>query len=646
MKGISWSGFAIQGEPVLCMGFSTKQWVAKTGRLFFVLCFSFLFSGAGRLYAQENLLQHGSVGSAEHVSLNGLWQFRTDPGDKGLTENWPEEDLGTWMPIKVPSAFNVAYKELWSYEGVAWYRRGLQLSGEQLAGGQRVFLRFLGASLRKKVWVNGILVGEDVSPYSPFEFEITQAVHPGDNRIVLRTDTRRLEVSLPDRKWNGWWNYGGIYRDVFAEIRPPTFIRSLWMTTEMGDSEESGWQLSVCSDLSLPESIPPAGSVAFTLMDPEGKEVWKGQTQARDGRVSVQGSLAKVRVWEPGFPVLYTLVASVGSHTLTIRTAFRQISTRGSQICLNGKPITLYGINYHEDHEAYGNAIPLEAMKQDLDAIRELGCNFIRTSHYTAHPYVFDYCDKNGILVWTEIPAWKTSVESLTDEDSWRTYIAPQLTSMVREYRHHPCVVFWSVGNEFNSSQPKVAEYVRRAVSFVKQLDSTRLVTFASDKRLQDQAAAYVDVISWNEYYGWYYGTLFDIGPVLDKGHAQWPDKPILISEFGAGGPIDRPTGGGEAVKGKHYTLEYQTRFLRTHLQQIYDPKRASFVAGAAIWCYNDFADPHRHGGGHPEAWYQVNTKGLVTRDRRRKPAFNEVKQIYTAIKGGGGFHESDQEHH
>ncbi len=600
-----------------------------------VLLFTlWVFFCAEKVCADVKQPWYGRASNSQRISLNGKWQFRLDGDDKAIAgKRRGGDDEASWKSIDVPSAFNVAFKELWTYEGVVWYKRDLKLSGEHLAGGNRIFLRFMGASLRKKVWVNGTLVGEDISPYSPFEFDITGAVKKGDNLIVVRADTSRLRISVPDRNWNGWWNYGGIYRDVFVEIRPAVSIRYLWMTTEMN---EKGWNLVATAELYIPGPIEESpGPVVFSLEDSEGKELWQGQAEARRGRVSVRAWLKDIKEWRPGSPVLYKLSAYVGNHEFTIRTAFREIETRGSKIYLNGKPIKLYGINYHEDHQVYGNAIPPDVMGKDLDDIREMGCNFLRTSHYTSAPYVFDYCDENGILVWTEIPAWQTSVESLTDADCWKSYISPQLTSMVREYRHHPCVVFWSVGNEFDSAQTGAADYVKRAVSFVKRLDDTRLVTFASSRRLKDQAAEYVDVISWNEYYGWYYGTIHDLGDVLDAGHAKWPDKPILISEFGAGGPIDRPTGGGEAIEGKQYTLQYQNRLIKTHLEQIYDPKRESYVAGAAVWCFSDFADPHRHGQGHPQQWYQVNTKGVVTRDRKRKPAFDLIKQFYLSEQDG-----------
>jgi beta-glucuronidase len=396
------------------------------------------------------------------------------------------------------------------------------------------------------------------------------------------------------------------------------------MTTKMVDE----WRFKIHVELYRP-GLPKTGQIAFLLSAPDGRAVWQETVPAGQDKINISGSLSEVEPWSPGSPVLYRLSAKLGNHEISVRTAFREIAARGSEIYLNGDPIKLYGLNYHEDHEDYGNAMPLTVMQADLDTIASLGCNFIRTSHYTPHPYVFDYCDENGILVWTEIPAWKTSVESLTDESVWQNYIAPQLEAMVSEFRHHPSVILWSVGNEFRSNNEGVANYVKRAVEYVKSLDDSRLVTFASDKRLTDKAAGYVDVISWNEYYGWYYGTINDIGPVLDEGHRKWPDKPILISEFGAGGPIDRPKGGGDAVRGKHYSLEYQNRMVKLHLEQIFDPKRAGFVAGAAFWCFSDYADPHRYGKGHPAQWYQINTKGLVTRDRRPKPVFEIVKNFY-----------------
>jgi Glycosyl hydrolases family 2, TIM barrel domain len=149
------------------------------------------------------------------------------------------------------------------------------------------------------------------------------------------------------------------------------------------------------------------------------------------------------------------------------------------------------------------------------------------------------------------------------------------------------------------------------------------------------------DIIAVNEYFGWYYGKLDDVGPMLDKMHEKYPNKPIIVSEFGA-----------EAVAGwnpetakagsKDYSYDYQVKFLSSHLGQIYSPERRSYVAGGTIWVYSDFPDPHRINGDHPDMAKYRNNKGLVTMDRTPKPAYGFVQQFFhklgheQEIQGGG----------
>jgi beta-galactosidase/beta-glucuronidase len=239
-----------------------------------------------------------------------------------------------------------------------------------------------------------------------------------------------------------------------------------------------------------------------------------------------------------------------------------------------------------------------------------------------------------GFLIWTEIPAWKTDTEVLTDPGVWQKYGKPQLQSLVHNFRSHPSVVLWSVGNEFNSDSDLGAEYVQRSTQFVRSLDPTRLVSFASDRHRPgqtDNSFAFVDVIAVNEYYGWYYYTMNDVGDMLDRLHSDWPDKPILVAEFGSGSLQDMRNQNPED-SGKDYSIDYQNKFISRHLEQIYAPERRDYVVGSLVWLYNDFPDPHRVGSGHPVQNNYVNSKGLVTQDRTRKPAFDLVKEYFNQL--------------
>ncbi|NOZ55158.1 MAG: hypothetical protein GXO73_00005 [Calditrichaeota bacterium] len=581
------------------------------------------------------------------LSLDGPWQFRFDPQDRGLAEAWYSGAAGgTWRTLSVPGTYNVQVPESLWYQGKAWYRRKFRVPANWPTGG-RFLLRFNGVALRSRVWVNGKQVGEHPFAYTGFELDVTDAVQrSADNLLAVQVDNKILDRAIPDKKWHGWWDYGGIFRSVALEWRPDTYVANLWMDTRM---LKSGWEFTPTAVLRQHGTDSVDVSLSWVLRDSEGNRVWEKQQGVRLGAgettVSVRDALNQVKSWSPEHPTLYNLVLRIrdelgNEDSLTIRTGFRQIETRGSKIYLNGEPVVFRGISRHEDHPEYGSALPPELHRHDLEEIKALGCNFIRLAHYPQDPYVYDLADSLGLMVWSEIPAWQTSVDVLGDKEVLEKWAKPQLAEMINQMRHHPSVMVWSVGNEFDSSSPKAAWYVSQTIDFVHQLDPTRLATFASDRhrpgKPKDICWPYADFIAINEYYGWYYGTIHDVGPMLDAVHKRLPDKPIVVSEFGAGAAPGKHNP-NPPESGKDYSEEYQVKFLMTHMDQIFAPERQDFMSGAIIWVYADFADPHRVGGPHPKEWSYVNLKGLVTRERKHKPSFKAVQQRFHELAKSGG---------
>ena len=574
------------------------------------------------------------------INLSGEWDFRFDPDAHGEGAAWFEPDAaGPWKKAKVPGSYNVEFAHhpdhpepndsYLFYKGKAWYRTRFQCPRTP----QDLFLHLSGTVLRQKVWINGHLVGSSALPWLDVAYDISNLVtRNAENTLVIEVDNSILPEAIPDAKWRGWWDDGGLIWPVYLEERPAVRAQTYASTTM---SSGKGWRLTVNSHIHADSQAK--ATLELKLTDDHGKEVWQKVEEVPnaglDSELHSSTILDGIQPWSPENPVLYRLAVRVNSPSQPsditwFRIGFRQIEAEGSQILLNGKPITLRGVNRHEFASEVGQSVSPAQNLRDLQDIKSLGTNFVRLTHYSQSQDVYDDCDELGLLVWTEIPAWQSTATTLASPAVWKDDAAPQLERMIQQHRNHPSIVIWSVANEIPSDKPEVAGYVTRAIDYVHQLDPDRLVTFASDKRERDVSMSNEDIVSVNEYFGWYYGGLDDVGPMLDSMHAKYPGKPILVSEFGAEAVADWDSRTAKAGS-KDYSYAYQAKFLSTQLKQIYAPQRQSYVAGGAIWIYNDFPDPHRIDGDHPDVAKYRNSKGLVTMDRVPKPAYTIVKNFY-----------------
>jgi beta-galactosidase/beta-glucuronidase len=571
--------------------------------------------------------------------LNGTWQFRLDPNNIGEKQQWCKPaSLDEWKTVTVPSTYNIYEKGLKRYQGKGWYSKTFRL-GKELGKNERVIIRFLGVPIRAKVWLNAKKLGEHLFPYTPFEFDSTEYLDSeGENVLVVLADNKALERAIPDPECGrAWWLCGGICRDVYLEVRPSAAITNLWLDTTMAGRK---WSFVATAIVTNYGKKQVHNSIAVNLKDPDNKVVWKKTqdiiTKPGENNIVLSGSLNGIKPWSPDNPILYEMTVSIEGerpYSRTIKTGFRQIETRGNGIYLNGKKMLLRGMSRHEFLAGHANVVPRERTLEDIKDFKGLGCNFLRTAHYTQHPYLHELCDEYGLLVWTEIPAWQSISDVLSDPAVIEKWGKPQIAEMINRYRRYPSVVVWSVGNEFSSERKDVARYVEQTTYFVREMDPTRLVTFASHRHQNDVCFGYVDFISINEYYGWYVGTVNDVGTVLDKIHEKFPDKPILVSEFGSGGTIDAASDSWPTNDQGCFSLDCQVRFLKAHMDQIFAPQRRDYVAGGLIWLYNDF-DNFATGvwNKRPPKWKDVNLKGLVTIDRKRKPSFYMVKSYFHSL--------------
>jgi beta-glucuronidase len=570
------------------------------------------------------------------LDLSGTWNLRFDPDDVGEKAAWFSGSWPASQEARVPGSFNAEFQDQLWYQGKVWYRTTVRVNRPKDPAA-RMFLHFLGVTLRCKVWLNGRLLGENNLPYLGFAFDATKAIRYGQqNDLVVMVDNKILAKAIPDRKWRGWWNFGGITRPVFLEERD-RLSTDVVAVTERADQDT--WTLRLRT-VTVNAGGATSGAIRYELTDSMGRPVWSMKqpctfTQGESKR-TIDANVKGVEAWSPEHPSLYRLAIHTEdtrghAHLRTLRVGFRKIEVRGSTVYLNDAPLQIRGVNRHEMFAGSGSTVPVERTQRDLEDIKALGSNMVRLAHYPQAPEVYDLCDELGLLVWSEIPAWQSAAETLADPAVFSSYAGPELKAMVEQHGNHPSVIIWSVANEVPSQLPEVAEYIHNAIDYVHKLDPSRLVTFASDKRERDISFGSVDLIAVNEYFGWYYGKPEDVGTMLDELARRFPNKPILISEFGAEAVPGWQKPSPDAL-GKDYSLQHQVEFLQIHLAEIFAPQRRKFVAGGLIWVYNDFPDPHRIGGDHPEMASYRNNKGLVTEDRRHKPAYDIVGQFFTGL--------------
>jgi beta-glucuronidase len=572
---------------------------------------------------------------ARTVDLGGVWEFRYDPESRGESQSWSAADAaGAWAPVRVPGSYDQALRNDVLYQGKAWYRTSFDAA---LKPDERALLRFDGVAIRAKVWVGGKLAGEHLFPYTGFTLDVTALVHSGSNRLTVMADNTLLKDAIPDTSCTGWWNYGGINRGVFLEIQPAVYAAALTGVTRM---TSAGWNLAFSANVF---NYHPAtsGKIATLLTDSRGQTVWKSdwtETVAPGTtRIASTADLRNVEPWTPERPTLYHLKMTVdagGAITeVSAPVGFRQIEVKGTNILLNGRRIFFKGVNYHEMYPGAGMTLSREQVRRDLLDIKALGSNFVRLAHYSHDRQAYELADELGLMVWSEIPAWQTRADTLGSDEVWDKYGAPQLQEMIEQRRMHPSVVVWSVGNEFPSDKEPVAKYVARAIALVKELDPTRLATFASDRRERDISFGPVDFIAINEYFGWYYGAIQDLAGNLEKVHEKWPDKPIVVSEFGSESILGW-TNLSPKDRGMDYSEDYQMKLVGTHLGYIFDHARG-YMSGALIWVYADFPNPSafQRSSSHPPIAAYMNCKGLVTDDRRHKRVWQLVQQKFQEQK-------------
>ncbi len=581
------------------------------------ICF---FATSIYIHAQDFMI---NIPERVQTSLNGKWEYIIDPVDVGIKkwkslykdvpnnkEHRSEYAFISSLTLNVPGDFNSQKPELKFYESTVWYKKVINIKKKK---GKRLFLYFDAVNYLSDVFFNSEKIGSHEGGFTPFQFEITDSVKDGENSIILRVNNRRQKEGVPALGYD-WVNYGGITRDVRLVETNETFIEDYFIQLKKGANKKiEGYIQLNGSKLSQKVSIKiPEAKISHTI------------TTDNTGYAKISFD-KKLKLWSPSNPKLYKVVIQSETDSIEEYIGFRTISTHGTKIILNGKPMFLKGVNFHEEaSERKSRAYTKEDAKKHLTMAKELGCNFIRTAHYPQNEYVVRLAETMGFMLWEEIPVF----QGINFNNKETIKLANrQLTEMLRRDKNRCAIIIWSVSNETYPSHTRTS-VLKSLVDSCRVIDNTRLVSSAINKykkkgevfTIKDDLIDVLDVIGMNQYIGWYDG--WPVAPEEIVWKSEY-NKPLIISEFGA-----------EALYGHHgtnndassWSEEFQEKFYR---DQITMQKNIPFLGGTCPWTLIDFRSPLRLHPIYQDYW---NRKGLLSEKGYRKKAWYVMREYYGSI--------------
>ncbi|WP_204378289.1 glycoside hydrolase family 2 protein [Hymenobacter lapidarius] len=586
-------------------------------------------------HSQTTLLQNAPGRSV--LSLNGRWNYIIDPYENGFydyrreafdqsksgkggyydnqkpsskqEEELIEYDFDQSAGMQIPGDWNSQDPRLLYYEGTVWYKKSFRLMPK---AGKRYFIYFGAINYESHIYLNGRKLGMHKGGFTPIQYDITsQLSATGDNFVVVKADNTRRPEEVPTINTD-WWNYGGITRDVFVAETPATFINDYKV------------QLAKDAPGTLAGFVQLSGegkaNQTVTLIIAEAGIKHNLKTDA-EGRATISIPAKNLKMWSPQSPKLYAVSLSSGGDAVQDKIGFRTIQTKGQDILLNGKSIYMRGISMHDENPLIpGRARGEGDLRMLLTWAKELGCNYVRLAHYPHNETMLKLADEMGLLVWAEVPVYWTI--AWTNPATYQNAEA-QLSDLISMGKNRASVVVWSVGNETPLGDPRLA-FMTNLVKKARSLDDTRLIAAALELHrtpdnvvhVDDPLGESLDLTSFNEYAGWYWGGkpseitryTFDIKY----------NKPVVVSEFG-----------GDALAGYHgdaetrWSEEYQEALYQNQIKMLSTIKG---LRGMTPWILADFRATRRQ---HPVYQNGFNRKGLISSTGTKKKAYYVLQEYY-----------------
>jgi beta-glucuronidase len=585
--------------------------------------------------AAASMLIVAPAQAASRIELNDGWRFRVDAKDEGVDAGWTRHLPASTRPITVPHTWNVGQDA--DFEGTGWYFRQIEPPAGRTAD-THVELHFGATFYKARIWLNGVEVGIHEGGHTAYWFDITPLLDPGRaNYLAVAIDNRPDVHSIPGYAMRlagsanvqyDWWHYGGLARGVWLAVAEGGTIRNQTLDSVLvgalpaSTSEHLAAKVSTRIDIENPTRSAQTYVVRSVAYGPDGAIAATGEARAQvaaGGHQSVTLSMTIARpvLWNVGDGQLYEVVSELfdgAGRTLDSRhdaLGLRRIELRQRQLWVNGAPVRLAGMTRHEDSPWEGLAETRGTILHDWADLSALHTTLTRPVHYPQPPEVLDYADRHGILLVPEIPIWQFTEAQLRDP---RVLGLAQrmMSEMIAADGNHPSIFAWSVCNESDTRLPGGGAYVHAMKSLINRIDPRHFVTFAdSDFSIApwpDSPAAHeVDFLMANAYFGSWSGSPEQVEPWLNFMDKTYPDKMLVISEYGYPGPFSRDP------------VEADQQRVANLRQQLDAFAKRDFVGGAIFWTYQDYKSPRNLWAGETQGYVE---HGVVDENRQRKPSY------------------------
>ncbi len=576
------------------------------------------------------------------LTLAEGWLFQPDPHGVGDTQGWqrPDFDRSGWRPVAVPMAWDHYDPVMDGYEGVGWY--ALALPADRVVPGAWQRLRFGRANHRATVWIDGQKAGENLTGYLPFEIAASPWLKPGrPASVVVRVENGTRYDWLPGTTTVEWVQYGGLLEPVELVT---TALAHVAHVSIRATPRGSDGRVAVVVEVANASDADFAGRVRF---EADGRAV---EAEARVGpqataSLALELALPKARLWRLEAPALFDArvrLFDAGGEIDSVADRFgvRSIEARGREILLNGRPLRIRGVNRYDEFPGRGPVADEAVIRADLEAVKATGANLVRV-HYPQAPAHLRIADEIGLLFMEEVPlnwwraTWHPRLPPEFENERIIDVAEKALEQMVRRDGNHPALVVWSMANECQTADELGIRAMERLLRRAKALDPTRLSTYVSNrKQEQNRAFALADLVAVNLYYGMFDEPVArDLGEIEERVYAPtrrrlaelagfFTDKPIVLTEFGT---IGIPGSGGDM----RFSEDYQAAFLSAVWRAV---EAVPEVSGGVVWCWADYR--HRRGFTNDFPTY-FGPFGIVTLDRRPKKAHSALRALWTGAASG-----------